>query len=75
MHAENLSYPVEIGVQGTYISSCKLFKVVKLMHEVREGPIGITLSKMWNFLINRGQFLEEQHKEIGYWMLVKLAKY
>jgi len=53
MHVKNSSYSVNIGVQGQCIISCKLVKVVQVMHAVREGPIGITQSKLVNFLINR----------------------
>ena len=35
MHAENSSYPVEIGVQGQCTINCKLVQVVQVVHAVK----------------------------------------
>jgi len=53
MHADNLSYLVEIGVEGKCTINCKLFQVVQVVHAVRDWPKGITQSRLRNFLINR----------------------
>jgi len=49
MHAENLSYPVEIGFQGQCTISCIIFQVVQVVHVVKEGPKGIAQLLMSNF--------------------------
>lgn len=53
MHAENSTYPVEIGVQGQCTISCKQLQFVQVVHAVKEGPKEIAQSKLVNFLINR----------------------
>lgn len=46
---KEFKFPVEIGVQGKYTISCKLVKILQVMHAVREGPKGIAQFSMCNF--------------------------
>ena len=48
MHAENSSYPVEIEIQGKCNISCRLFQVVYVLHEAKEGPKEIVQFSMIN---------------------------
>ena len=53
MHVSSEEDLVNIRVQAQCTIICIIFRVVQMVHVVREGPIGIAQLSMRDFLFNR----------------------
>ena len=69
MHAENLSYSVELEIQNQFNISCRLVMSVQVLHAVKYPTLGIVQSIGGKFLKNGGLIPQDLCK--GIWVQVE----